>query len=438
MSIEPQNLLGEVPRLRDLPASVRARVVALTAQVLPEVAKPPATLRKVAAFAPSRRARHGGSMIQTALETDDEFRVHVGVLVVAVVDGESSPADTAATLWLVRPDGVTSSLEAVLAGLAGLSGLSGPADGPSRKLATTGAAQRELLAARMAALQRADRDARGRHKLQLQKLKEENTELRRKLGETRAAERSARARSDRVAEELALTHAQASAASGAAEADVRRLRAQVEDLRASLRRGRRDVRADRDDASLRARLLLDTVLDAAAGLQRELGLPAPDGAPADRVDLARAEEGVRTPVSGLAPSSPALLEQYLALPRVHLIVDGYNVSKSAWSSTSLELQRSRLLTGLASLVARTRAEVTVVFDAAGNGPRPVVATPRGVRVVFSPEGVIADDVIREFVAAEPAGRVVVVATSDWAVVRDVVRAGARAVAAEALVGVIRR
>jgi len=58
--------------------------------------------------------------------------------------------------------------------------------------------------------------------------------------------------------------------------------------------------------------------------------------------------------------------------------------------------------------------------------------------VFSPEGVIADDVIRKYVAAEPPGRVVVVATSDREVARDVAADGARAVAAEALVGVLRR
>ena len=53
----------------------------------------------------------------------------------------------------------------------------------------------------------------------------------------------------------------------------------------------------------------------------------------------------------------------------------------------------------------------MVFDAAETRP-PLVHRPRGVRVLFSPAGVIADDVIRELVAAEPAGRAVVVVTSD--------------------------
>ena len=41
------------------------------------------------------------------------------------------------------------------------------------------------------------------------------------------------------------------------------------------------------------------------------------------------------------------------MPRARLIVDGYNVSKTAWPTSSLEAQRIRLLNGLAPLVART-------------------------------------------------------------------------------------
>jgi YacP-like NYN domain len=59
-------------------------------------------------------------------------------------------------------------------------------------------------------------------------------------------------------------------------------------------------------------------------------------------------------------------------------------------------------------------------------------------VLFSPVGVIADDVIRELVAAEPPGRPVVVVSSDQQLVRDVARAGARPVAATALVRLLGR
>ena len=97
-----------------------------------------------------------------------------------------------------------------------------------------------------------------------------------------------------------------------------------------------------------------------------------------------------------------------------------------------------MLAGLAPLVARSGAEVTVVFDAADTTERPVVNRPRGVRVLYSLPGVIADDVIRELVAAEPQGRPVVVVSSDNEVVRDVLRAGARVSAALALARLLGR
>ena len=310
-------------------------------------------------------------------------------------------------------------------------------DEPVTSAAATDRAAR--LADQVAALQAAEREQRLRHKAALQKVKDENVDLRRKLGETRAAERAARERADALAEELAAARAATASATSSAEADARRWRAQAEDLQGVVTRGRRDARSDRDDASMRARLLLDTVVEAAAGLQRELGLPAAVGAPADRVEVPTGRgRRARPRPRRWRRAAPRVLDQLLALPRAHLVVDGYNVSKTGWPQASLEVQRTRLLTGLAATVARTRCEVTVVFDAAAGGPRPVVPTPRGVRVVFSPEGVIADDVIRDYVAAEPVGRVVVVATSDREVAADVARDGARVVGAAALVGCLTR
>ena len=226
----------------------------------------------------------------------------------------------------------------------------------------------------------------------------------------------------------------------ALEKDNRRLRGQVERLEAEAARDRRDARSDRDDATLRARLLLDTVVDAAAGLRRELALPPVAGAPGDRVEADVAAAGTREPsaAGALGTSSAALLEQYLAMPRARLLIDGYNVTKTAWPTTPLEAQRNRLVTALAPLVARTRAETTVVFDAADTDHRPLVHAPRGVKVLFSPRGVIADDVLRDLVAAEPAGRVVVVVTGDRAVAEDVARGGARVIASEALVELLGR
>jgi predicted RNA-binding protein with PIN domain len=59
-----------------------------------------------------------------------------------------------------------------------------------------------------------------------------------------------------------------------------------------------------------------------------------------------------------------------------------------------------------------------------------------VRVLFSAPEQIADDLIRALVAAEPAGRVIVVATSDQQVVRDVQRAGAWTVPSRVLLALL--
>ena len=135
----------------------------------------------------------------------------------------------------------------------------------------------------------------------------------------------------------------------------------------------------------------------------------------------------------LLPDDPAVLDQLLALPQVHLVVDGYNVTKTGYGTLPLDAQRARLVTGLAGLAARTAAEVTCVFDGAALDQPTPVAQPRGVRVIFSPPGTTADSVIRRLVREEPAGRAVVVVSSDREVADGVAAAGARPVASAALV-----
>ena len=60
---------------------------------------------------------------------------------------------------------------------------------------------------------------------------------------------------------------------------------------------RRQARDDRDEVTVRARLLLETLNDAAVGLRRELALPGVTGSPGDRVEAGLAEEGTREPTS---------------------------------------------------------------------------------------------------------------------------------------------
>jgi predicted RNA-binding protein with PIN domain len=394
----------------ELPEAVRARLVSLVAASLADVSPLPAALKQVAGFAPARRARLGAAAIMSELERDDELRGRVAVQV--RVRATDDAGDVAALAWLERSEGWQDAVRRV----------------PDRAAQPkNGGQQEQRLRDRAEEADRTLREVRRSHKAALDALKAEVSTLRRTLGETRTKERAAR-------EEAEAARGRAEETAARLERELRQLRAQVAKLEEQAGDQRRQTRTYRDEVTVRARLLLETINDAAVGLRRELGLPNVSGNPGDRVEAPLADEGTREPTStgSMAPSSPALLEQYLALPRSRLIIDGYNVTKTTWPTLSLEAQRVRLLALLSALVARTKAEATVVFDAAASESRPVVASPRGVKVIFSPVGVIADDVIRELVAAEPAGRVIVVVTEDRELADDVRRGGARVVGPGAL------
>jgi predicted RNA-binding protein with PIN domain len=271
-------------------------------------------------------------------------------------------------------------------------------------------------------------------------LKTENSELRRRLAEVRQRERAVRAEADDIRDRAARAEEESQAVLGDADAEIRRLRGRVTDLEQQTTAARRDSRDDRDATSTRTRLLIDTLADAVSGLRRELALPAVDVLPADSVDAIDPERPSPGDSVGraLRVDDPALLDQLLALPRVHLVVDGYNVTKTGYPALPLDRQRQRLLSDLAPLVARTGAEVTVVFDGAELQHVPPVAGPRGVRVRFSPPGVIADELIRRLVAAEPQGRPLVVVSTDREVVDSVVADGARAVPSATLLALLTR
>ncbi|SDC59687.1 NYN domain-containing protein [Nocardioides lianchengensis] len=412
-----------------LPAAARVRVVALTADALPAVIRLPPSLRRVAEFAPARRARLGTGAITAAL-ADDEFRERVATQVAARAAADpDDAAQRVALAWLLRPEGWEAVVVAAAEELTARDGDPEREDGEAARLRQ-----------RLEQTEQTLREVRAAHRVQVDEYKAEVAALRRKLGEARAAERSARQESEAATRSAEERRTESEAAVAAQDKEVRRLRAQLERAEADLSAGRRAARAERDEGTLRARVLLDTVLEAAAGLQRELGLPPASGAPGDRVEQEVADAGAPAAPAAAVPggATPALLEQYLAMPRARLLVDGYNVSKTAWPDSSLEAQRTRLLSAIAPVAARTGAETTVVFDAAASATRPVVRAPRGVKVLFSPEGVIADDVLRDLVAAEPPGRMVLVVSSDRQVATDVTRAGARAVAAEVLLGLLAR
>jgi predicted RNA-binding protein with PIN domain len=135
---------------------------------------------------------------------------------------------------------------------------------------------------------------------------------------------------------------------------------------------------------------------------------------------------VALPVRLLSDSPEAALH-LLRVPNMLVLVDGYNVAKLAWPGAQLPEQRRRLLDLLVELTARHPADVLVVFDGSD-----VTGSRHGgrhahVRIVFSPPGVTADDVLVEHVEQAPPDRPVLVVTSDRALGESVRARGANVV-----------
>lgn len=421
-----------------LPEPVRARVIALTAAAMTQIPPPelPVPLRRVAKFAPNRRARLGGGPIATQLSGDPLFRQRIAAKVVenagdmgtAVIDGNvpatGDPVEVAAIAYLARPDGWVELVEGA---------------------AETMRADADLAAVDTRIHDAEQRAARAEHeravaRVEADKLRDESARLREEVGqlreEARALSRSLRdlqTREKRASELLATERGRIARNAADHEAELRRLRARVAEAEASTGAARAASSRSRQVDDARLWLLLETIGQAAVGLRRELALEPASVLPADVV----AEESADMPTApasnarALEADDPVRLDQLLGMPKAHLIIDGYNVTKAGFGELSLEQQRSRLISSIAGLAAQTGAEVTVVFDGADRVvglPPP----PRGVRVLFSRKGEIADELIRRLVRAEPAGRTVVVVSSDREVADGVRRHGAYPLSSETL------
>jgi predicted RNA-binding protein with PIN domain len=413
-----------------LPDAVRARLadVAATAVGGMPATEVPVPLRRLARFTPAKRAKLGAPALTAELSTSTVFRTAVVAWWAEHRPGELSTA---------VDDPLTAAAAAVLVGDAAA------AD------AVAAAAYRgdvgELRAERDAALSRVDKlstelerlrgelgEAREQARTAVEQRDAEYQQLRRRVSEQGAKLRAALDRHTAADHSVDELRREAEAALAAAQAEAERERARAEQERRRADRAAAEVAAARQAArearqadEVRLGLLVDTLGGAVAGLRRELALGGGGPRPGDLVT------GAGTVAGGGAVDGLAALDALLAVPTVHLVVDGYNVSKTGYPELTLADQRTRLVGQLAALAARTSVEVTVVFDGAG-----VIAAPirgsRGVRVLFSDPGVIADDVIRSLVAAEPQGRPVLVATSDAAVVRSVQRRGAYTVPSTAI------
>ena len=422
-----------------LPEAVRQRITTLTAAALPGMPadEMPVPLRRVARFAPNRRARLGGQVIAAQLAADPLFRQRIsgrivtdaGDLGAAVASGmapaAADPVEVAALAYLVRPDGWRNLIDA--------------AGDAVRAEADTAAVANQIRDAE----QRADRAEHDRAvaRVEADKLRDELARVREELGQLREEARTSakglresQAALRRASELLATEKGRATKINTDHDAEVRRLRARLAEAEAAAATGKQSAKDARAVDDARLWLLLETIGQAASGLRRELALGPTDKLPADFVaDTSADRPGTpeRSRARAQDTDDPGRLDQLLALPRAHLVVDGYNVTKRGFAEMSLEQQRKRLITGLGGIAAQTGDEVTVVFDGAErvHGLPPA---PRGVRVLFSRKGDTADELIRQLVRAEPPGRAIVVISSDREVADGVRRHGAYPMGADSL------
>ncbi|MDA0565441.1 NYN domain-containing protein [Streptomonospora sp. S1-112] len=415
---------------RPLPEAVRARVIEYGSDVLGgmRVADLPPVLRRVARFEPRRRARLAGPQIAAQLEADADFRTRVGERVEqvwpelaeglrkGVVPPAADPVAVAAAAYLLRPEGWSDIVARIREEL-------------DRQESVREA---DEAADTIAALRRQVEEARSEQREEIERLRGELREyrstvadLRRRLHGERQRAKEAVSEAEQAIAEAADRTATTTVQVNAVEAENRRLRNRLAAAEAQVENARRAARAGRSADEARLRVLLDVLLEAAHGLRRELALPTSIESPADLVaDPARAGAAA-PPGQGLPDDDPGLVDEVLSLPRAHLLVDGYNVTKTGYGTLPLADQRGRLLTALEGLASRTKAEITCVFDGADVGTPPALSATRRVRVLFSDPGETADELIVRLVRAEPHGRPLAVATSDKEIVTAVRREGAR-------------
>ena len=428
-----------VQLLERAPEAVRAKVAELASVAvghMPVTDLPP-PVRAVSRFAPSKRARAGAGPLLTALGSAEGFA--------ASVVGwwtEEQPAR-----WRPEvPDPVHAAAVAVLEGRDEGSVL--VRDLGERADAARARSERDAAVAKVEKLEgevrrlTADRE---QARAAVEATAEENRD---EIAKLRARLREQGTRVRRAEDEAAELRAARDAGEGG-------LRAEMAELRPRARpgpRGRGPRRGARAPCRRRAGRGAARLGGGTPGRRRAPGParrhrrgcrrgPAPGArpAPGGHRDAARGagRGGGRRAAPKARVTDPAALDRLLALPEVHLMVDGYNVTKTGWPELSLAAQRERLVAAVQPLAARTGAETTLVFDGAGITGVPTHSV-RGVRVLFSDAGVLADDLIRSLVGAEPEGRPLVVVTSDRAVVDSVRRSGAHPVPSSVLLGRLAR
>ncbi|MEJ7765877.1 MAG: NYN domain-containing protein [Acidimicrobiales bacterium] len=416
------------------PAAELAIEVAQVAGIQ-QPAEVPRSLRPLLGHA--RVTKAAVTTARKVIESDPVFRGRVAAS--AEIYGGDAAIGRAGVLWLSRPDGWEDELGELVEQARAESA-------EKDELALERSAQRRLRHAEEAR-ERSDRAAEKAGKsaeaarLDLQ----EERRLRRAAEEAAA---KARVHAASLDEQLASARRRADAV-----ADQVARKAEADGATAALLSAR-DVAREAVAAASSAALALAAALDRAAaalapGAELSGAAPSAVGGDPSQLEsqlLARPRRGRKQPArrrpAPLPPfvleDSPEAAEHLVNLPKVTVLVDGYNVTLAAWPHLPLAEQRLRLIDALEELAARTGASPEVVFDGAEVGPypQPLGAVRSLVKVRFTAADVEADDVL--IARASGAPLPVVVASNDRRVRKGARLAGANVLGVDQLLAVLRR
>jgi len=432
------------------PALVHAVAVARAGMAADPPEQPPDGLRKVLRF---RRLQTAAlETVRRVLDADEDFRSRV------IGEVNEDELGRHSWVWLTRPEGW-------LEELTTLTAAGGTADAEEASID-----ERDV--ARLRRALTGAEDAARRHEATAKRAQDADRRLRTELGEARTSRREADRAAAAARREAERSKGERDAALRRAQtfaSDLGRVRAELDVVRTALHeaeselalertvlrshtgrsddtarvagRGGRadpelataaapvpadrpeDVRglADRIDAAVATAAALSDALVEMAGDLSALGAGAqesmrarrdpqpPDATPGGRHGRARTPAAMPP---GVWDDTPEAAAHLVRLRGAVVLVDGYNVARTAWLGLTPEEERRRLIAALEELHARTAAEITVVFDGVQEGgPWPGHGS-RTVRVRFTAEGVSADDVVTELVDRFPVQQPVVVVSSD--------------------------
>jgi len=360
------------------------------------------------------------AQVRAAVEGDEGFRKRLGLAATPDL------VDEIGVLWLSRQNGWAEQIAALLPDQAVDEETALRREERRRRAAQEAAARtRAELLSLVADLER-ERAAKATLTAEGNRLRSELGDLRQRLREAQRAE-----------------HATAQALAKA-EAGLLEARRAVPDVEPTPPEPAPPSPVPIDAAAVRD--LIDDAISASADLVRLLTealreVTPPDEEPAPQpARPARQRHPRRKPIrlpGGVLTGSIEASEFLLRCKGAETMIDGYNVAKLGWPTLDLDKQREQVVLAAENLVKRWNMAMTVVFDGATiEGAH--TSTRRRLRIVYSPAGVSADDVLRAEVKAADVAKPVVVVTNDKAIITDVAAAGANTVSSDDFLTLLRR